>query len=80
MLDRDYGIAKRTMEQNVEQRLKEAEGRRLARMAATPGQRPVSERIRWLACELGYQLVSLGARLEEYSALQASLPEVSENR
>jgi hypothetical protein len=67
------------MEQSVEERLREAEGRRLARMAAPSGQRPVPERIRWLACELGYHLVSLGARLEEYSAAQTSLPEVSKN-
>jgi hypothetical protein len=79
VLDGDYGIAKRTMEQGVEQRLREAEGRRLARLVMAPGQRPVSERVRWLACELGYQLVSLGARLEEYSAVQTSGLEVTEN-
>jgi hypothetical protein len=54
----------------LEDKLRRAEARGLARQARLPRSNRPSQRGRWLLCELGYLLVVLGARLEEYALSQ----------
>lgn len=67
MRSTDFYLTERTMEMNVEKQLREAEAQRLAHQARPQHQEGMSQRGRWLMCELGYALVALGARLEAYS-------------
>ena len=67
---RDVYIAERTMALNVEENLQRAEVRHLIHQfkKARPGL--LSEAIRAMICNLGYQMVVLGAWLEQYSSPQ----------
>jgi hypothetical protein len=67
MRSTDFYLAERTMEMNVEEQQREAEAHRLAHQARPQRPEGISQRGRWLMCELGYALVALGARLEAYS-------------
>jgi hypothetical protein len=58
------------MNLRVEDELRLAEARGLARQTSVLRENSLSQRGRSLLCELGYQLVALGARLEEYALAQ----------
>jgi hypothetical protein len=62
----DFFLAERTMQMRVDEELSQADGQRLVRLAR-PRHRPwLFRQGRLVLCELGYLLVVLGARLEEY--------------
>ncbi|HSR34914.1 MAG TPA: hypothetical protein VLY63_30475 [Anaerolineae bacterium] len=63
--------AEREMDLKVAERLGQAEARRLARRAKVGQPAWLSWRFRWWLCGLGYRLVALGARLEEFSLSRA---------
>lgn len=70
MTYRDVYIAEQTMNSNVEERLRQAEAKRLVRRLALPHRSGLSRQLRLLVCELGYLLVSLGAWMERYGQPQ----------
>jgi hypothetical protein len=63
-------VAERTMDSRVEENLHDANNRRLARQLRPPHDRALPRQFRWMVCKLGYQLVSLGAKLEQASMVQ----------
>jgi hypothetical protein len=63
--------AEQEMDLKVAERLGQAEARRLARIAKEGQPAGLSWQCRWLLCGLGYRLVALGARLEEFSLSRA---------
>lgn len=62
----DIHTIQRTMELSVEKRHRQAEALRLARQVSPPHRQGMSRQYRLFVCDLGYMLVSLGARLVEY--------------
>jgi hypothetical protein len=66
MMDNNVYIAKRSVDLYVEARQREAATRRLARQMKASRQEGLPRWFRLLVCDLGYLLVSLGARLVEY--------------
>jgi len=71
MSERDWYLAKRTMDVRVAQELGLAEARRRARLVQPERRKGLAWHGRWLVCELGYRLVVLGAWLEGYSTPEA---------
>lgn len=67
MRSADPYTAGRMMNLRVEEELRLADARGLVCKAGSAQPGPLSRRGRWLLCELGYGLVSLGARLEAYA-------------
>ncbi len=71
MSDGDWYFAKRTMDLRVAEEHSLAKGRGLARLARKGQPGGLAWRGRWLVCGLGFQLVALGAWLEEHSLPEA---------
>ena len=76
MSERDWYLAKRTMDVKVISELSQAESRRLARLARQRQPNLLAWQCRWLICELGYRMVALGAWLEGFSLARAQPAEV----
>jgi hypothetical protein len=66
MVGDDLYSMERSMDMRVRQELRQAEASRLGKLARAQNQGAVSGWVRGLACEVGYLLVALGARLEQY--------------
>jgi hypothetical protein len=60
-------IAQRTLDVDMEEKLRNAEDWRTRRQARSHHPSSLSRQSRLLVCHLGYLLVALGARLEAYS-------------
>jgi hypothetical protein len=69
----DPYMARVLVDMRVEEELRLAEARRLARQAAGLRRRAPFQRARWLCCQLGYFLVALGARLDELAPEECAL-------
>ena len=65
-------IAERIMHNRLEERRQEAKSGHTSPRTGQDGQGWLAAKGRWLLCELGYRLVTLGAWLEGYS--QPRLP------
>jgi predicted RNA-binding protein associated with RNAse of E/G family len=68
---RDVYIAERTMHLRVEERLQQAEVRRMQQEQTSPIRGWLSRQNRMLVCELGYRMVVIGAWLERYGLPQS---------
>ena len=66
----DPYLAEREMKLRVAAELDRARARGLLKPAGDRQRETLAHRGQWLLCELGYQLVALGARLEAYSLAQ----------
>lgn len=64
MRSADPFLAERALQMRVDHELRQAEASRLVRQATKARQGWLSLQARRLACEVGYQLVALGSRLE----------------
>jgi hypothetical protein len=63
----DLYAAEKMMHLQVEENLQWAASHRLLRQARMQRRGWVSQRGRWLLCQLGYLLVALGERLRQYA-------------
>ena len=70
MSDTDFDFSERLMYQRVEEELRQAERRRLAREAGATGQGWLQERRSMVLDRLGSLLVSMGQRLKQASQAQ----------
>ncbi len=80
MRDADPFLAERLMVHQVREERQRAEARRLARLVQTQKRAPLTRRLRWPVCQLGYRLVSLGAWLEQQSMVQPVQLEVNPSK